>query len=276
MTYKKNGTTWIENGPVLNLDRAPIDNDMYKVTDWYGKYFLHRQQEQLENFAVEQHAKYTEVRVDTHFSVLSMAFGFKASYRYRIYGDGWMTLDLKLKGFKYSKFVPEFIPRIGIEMKLPKEMRSVAWYGLGPEENYPDMKSASVMGVYRTDVDGMHVEYAMPQENGHRCQVKWLAVGNETESLLICAEKEVGIDVHDYTIQDLAAAKHVGEIRRCQETIVHIDMKHSGLGTNACGEEQTYANKTRINDYEMKLTFGSASNDSLIVESKKAKVRVNE
>lgn len=276
LTYKKNGTTWIENGPVLNLDRAPIDNDMYKVTDWYGKYFLHRQQEQLENFAVEQHEKYTEVRVDTHFSVLSMAFGFKASYRYRIYGDGWMTLDLKLKGFKYSKFVPEFIPRIGIEMKLPKEMRSVAWYGLGPEENYPDMKSASVMGVYRTDVDGMHVEYAMPQENGHRCQVKWLAVGNETESLLICAEKEVGIDVHDYTIHDLAAAKHVGEIRRCQETIVHIDMKHSGLGTNACGEEQTYANKTRINDYEMKLTFGSASNDSLIVESKKAKVRVNE
>ena len=53
-------------------------------------------------------------------------------------------------------------------------------------------------------------------------------------------------------------------------------MKHSGVGTNSCGEEQTYANKTRINDYEMKLVFGCVLNESLIVESKKAKVRVNE
>ena len=249
---------------------------MYKVADWYGKYFLHRQQEQLESFALKEHEVYTEVDIETHFSVLSMAFGFKACYQYRIYEDGVMTLDLKLRGFKYSKFVPEFIPRIGIEMKLPKEMRNVTWYGLGPEENYPDMKSASVMGVYQTDVDGMHVEYAMPQENGHRCGVKWLAVGDEERSLLICAEQEVGVDVHDYTIQELAAAKHVGEIKRCPETIVHIDMKHSGVGTNSCGEEQTYANKTRINDYEMKLVFGCAFNESLIQESKKAKVRVNE
>ena len=276
ISYKKDGVTCIVEGPVLNLDRAAIDNDMYKVADWYGKYFLHRQQEQLESFALKEHEVYTEVDIETHFSVLSMAFGFKACYQYRIYEDGVMTLDLKLRGFKYSKFVPEFIPRIGIEMKLPKEMRNVTWYGLGPEENYPDMKSASVMGVYQTDVDGMHVEYAMPQENGHRCGVKWLAVGDEEKSLLICAGQEVGVDVHDYTIQELVAAKHVGEIKRCSETIVHIDMKHSGVGTNSCGEEQTYANKTRINDYEMKLVFGCAFNESLIQESKKAKVRVNE
>lgn len=276
LSYEKDGTTCITDGPVLNLDRPAIDNDMYKVNDWYERYFLHRQQEQLESFSAKQYEKYIEVHVHTHFSVLSMAFGFKACYRYRIYEDGVMTLSLKLKGFKYSKFVPEFIPRIGIEMKLPKEMRNVTWYGLGPDENYPDMKSASFMGVYQTDVNGMHVEYAMPQENGHRCGVKWLAVGDDTKSLLICAENEVGIDVHDYTIQELAAAKHVGEIKRCPETIVHIDIKHSGVGTNACGEEQTYANKTRINDYEMKLVFGCALNESLIVESKKAKVRVDE
>lgn len=275
LTYKAEGRTWISDGPTLNLDRAPIDNDMYKTEDWYEKYFLYRQQEQLETFSIRQCEGYTEILVETHFSVLSMAFGFKAGYRYRVYGDGVMTLDLKLKGFKYTKFVPEFIPRIGIEMKLPKEVRSVAWYGLGPEENYSDMKSASIMGVYRADVDGMHVEYAMPQENGHRENVKWLAVGDEEKSLLVCAETEVGIDVHDYTIKELAAAKHVGEIKRCPETIVHIDMKHSGLGTNACGEEQTYANKTRINDYEMKLVFGCALNESLVEKSKKVKVRGN-
>lgn len=277
LSYEKDGREWIVSGPVLNLRRATIDNDMYKVGDWHGKYFLQKQQEQLEAFCAEmvetEKETYVRVSADTHFSPLSMAFGFKGHYEYRIYADGTMELHLDMNGFKYSSFVPEFIPRIGIEMKLPGEMRRVEWYGLGPEENYCDMKSASVMGVYRSDVDGMHVEYAMPQENGHREQVKWLAVGDEQMSLLICAEGEVGFDVHDYTIDALEEAKHVGEIRRCPETIVHIDAKHSGLGTNACGEEQTYANKTRLNDYSMKLVFKCTENDSLIRESKKVKVR---
>ena len=30
---------------------------------------------------------------------------------------------------------------------------------------------------------------------------------------------------------------------------------HSGLGSNSCGEEQTYENKTRLNDYRMRLAF---------------------
>ena len=31
--------------------------------------------------------------------------------------DGEVGLNIKMNGFKYSKFVPEFIPRIGIEFK---------------------------------------------------------------------------------------------------------------------------------------------------------------
>lgn len=274
--FESKGELLITEGPALNMNRAAIDNDMYKIQDWYGKYFLHRQQEQLEGFEIEACQDCIEVRIDTHFSLLSMAFGFKGHYRYRIFGDGVMTLDLDMNGFKYSKFVPEFVPRIGIEMKVPGQMRQVAWYGLGPEENYPDMQSASLMGVYQSDIDGMHVEYAMPQENGRRGNVKWLAVGNDSKSLLICSHQGVGVDVHDYTIEALEKAKHVGEIERCRDIIVHIDAKHSGVGTNACGEEQTYANKTRINDYKMKLVFECADTEALVRESKKVKVRMNE
>lgn len=268
LTYEMDGKCWITEGPSLNLNRATIDNDMYKVEDWQNKYFLHKQQEQLEEFEIHKKSDYVEVRVRTHFSPLSMAFGFKGHYIYRIYADGKMELELDIKGFKYSKFVPNFIPRIGIEMKMPQEMKRVEWYGLGPDENYSDMKAASIMGVYRSTVDEMHVEYAMPQENGHRERVRWLAVGNERKSLLISSRNEVGMDVHDYTIEALEKARHVREIRRCDEIIVHLDAKHSGVGSNSCGEEQTYANKTRLNDYSMKLTFQAAENESLIQKSK--------
>lgn len=275
LTYEKGGRTWITAGPAMNMDRAAIDNDMYKVGDWYGKYFIQKQQEQLEEFTVTDCGSWVEVVACTHFSPLSMAFGFKCRYRYCFYADGVLTLDLEMNGFKYSKFVPEFIPRIGVELRLPGQLRQVAWYGLGPDENYPDMQSASVMGVYRSTVEGMHVEYAMPQENGRRGDVKWLSVGDESESLVIASRDGVGVDVHDYTIQALAAAKHVSEIEKSPEVILHIDAKHSGVGSNSCGEEQTYANKTRINDYSMRLVFGCAKNTSLVSESKKARVRAN-
>ena len=287
-SYEVNGKNRIIDGPSLNLWRAPIDNDMYKVADWKEKYFLHRQQEQVEEFTICHGAgeKLSEkglmagedkgdvmVQIRTHFAPLSMAFGFKACYIWRVKRSGELELSLDMKGFKYSKFIPEFIPRIGIEMRLPGEMKNIAWYGLGPEENYCDMKSAARMGIYRRAVEEMHEEYAKPQENGHREDVRWLAAGDEEESLLICSDKGVGINVHDYTTEDLERARHAGEIRRCGETVIHMDAKHSGLGSNSCGEEQTYANKTKLNDYSMRLVFRCVRNEAVIEESRKVKVK---
>lgn len=287
-SYEVNGKNRIIDGPSLNLWRAPIDNDMYKVADWKEKYFLHRQQEQVEEFTICHGAgeRLSEkglmagedkgdvmVQIRTHFAPLSMAFGFKACYIWRVKRSGELELSLDMKGFKYSKFIPEFIPRIGIEMRLPGEMKNIAWYGLGPEENYCDMKSAARMGIYRRAVEEMHEEYAKPQENGHREDVRWLAAGDEEESLLICSDKGVGINVHDYTTEDLERARHAGEIRRCGETVIHMDAKHSGLGSNSCGEEQTYANKTKLNDYSMRLVFGCVRNEAVIEESRKVKVK---
>lgn len=89
--------------------------------------------------------------------------------------------------------------------------------------------------------------------------------------MLVKAETPVGIDVHDYTIEALDKAKHIGEIETCDETVVHIDAKHSGVGSNSCGEEQLYANKTRINDYELKLWISCVENSRLTEESKKVR-----
>ena len=276
LTYQVNGREWITKGPAMNLRRATIDNDMYKVTDWHEKYFLQKQQEQLEAFEIRRLEQAVAVDVYTHFSPLSMAFGFKCHYAYRIFADGTMNLDLDMNGFRYSGFAPEFIPRIGVELELPRQLGQVHWYGLGPMENYDDMNSCAHMGVYESDLDGMHTEYAMPQENGHRGETRWLAVGDEAQSLMISADGSFGFDVHDYTIDALEQAKHMGEIRRCDRTIVHIDAKHSGVGSNSCGEEQTFRNQTRLNDYALHLRLSTAENGALVQESKKVRVNLHE
>lgn len=249
------GEDYITSGPVLNMLRANIDNDMYKVKDWKEKYFIHKQQEQLEGISYQEEPFGYSVLVNTHFSALSMAFGFKGEYHYKIYRDGAVELDLSMKGFRYSSFAPEFIPRIGVELSVPGKLSEVSWYGLGPEENYPDVQEHTRIGIYKKQIEEMHENYVMPQENGHREGTQWITLGNSEGSLQIVSANPIGFDAHHYTIEALEEAKHLGEIRKSEDIILHLDAKHSGVGSNSCGEEQIYRNKTRFNDYRLQLLF---------------------
>ena len=254
-TLSYSGKDYITSGPVLNMLRANIDNDMYKVKDWNEKYFIYKQQEQLEGISYQEEPFGYSVLMNTHFSALSMAFGFKGEYSYKIYRDGTVELDLSMKGFRYSSFAPEFIPRIGVELSVPGKLSEVSWYGLGPEENYPDVQEHTRIGVYKKQIEEMHENYVMPQENGHREGTQWITLGNSEGSLQIVSSNPIGFDAHHYTIEALEEAKHLGEIRKSEDIILHLDAKHSGVGSNSCGEEQIYRNKTRFNDYHLQLLF---------------------
>ena len=226
------GEDYITSGPVLNMLRANIDNDMYKVKDWNEKYFIYKQQEQLEGISYQEEPFGYSVLVNTHFSALSMAFGFKGEYSYKIYRDGTV-----------------------VELSVPGKLSEVSWYGLGPEENYPDVQEHTRIGIYKKQIEEMHENYVMPQENGHREGTQWITLGNSEGSLQIVSSNPIGFDAHHYTIEALEEAKHLGEIRKSEDIILHLDAKHSGVGSNSCGEEQIYRNKTRFNDYHLQLLF---------------------
>ena len=255
LSLESKGQNIFTKGPSLNMMRAAIDNDMYKVDDWYNKYFIQKQQEQSEYFDAHEYESFIKVSIGNHFSPLSMAFGFKAEYNYYIFPDRKIVMNLDLKGFKKTSFAPEFIPRIGIELRLPSTFTNVKWYGLGPDENYPDMKSHVKYGVYSKSIEDMSTVYIKPQENGHREGTDIIKLNSKEDTLVINSLKKIGFNVHNYTIEALEKAKHWNELETIDEVILHIDAKHSGLGSNSCGEEQTYKNKVRLNDYHLNLTF---------------------
>ena len=255
LVLESKGQNIFNKGPSLNMMRAAIDNDMYKVGDWYNKYFIQKQQEQSEYFESKECEGFVKVNIGKHFSPLSMAFGFKAEYNYYIFPDRKVVMNLNLKGFKKTSFAPEFIPRIGIELRLPSAFTNVKWCGLGPDENYPDMKSHVKYGVYSKNIEDMSTVYIKPQENGHREGTDIIELNSKEDTLVINSLKPIGFNVHNYTIEALEKAKHWNELETIDEVILHIDAKHSGLGTNSCGEEQTYKNKVRLNDYHLNLTF---------------------
>lgn len=258
-SVKKNGKELVTKGPVLTVDRADIDNDMYKVDDWKNKYFISRGMEELEYMTAKQGPGEMKIYIQKHFGCYNQVWGFKLMYVYTVYGDGTMDVELTGKAIRNPEFEPEFLPRIGVELNVNKDFRQVSWYGLGPGENYCDSRQAAIMGVYRTDVEGMHTDYVKPQENGHREGVRWILLSGEGEGILLKAHKELGINVHDYTTEDLRNAAHPCQIKRNEEMTLNLDYRHSGLGSNSCGQEQTDDCKVGIEDFVLGFSIRPAT-----------------
>ena len=254
-SMKKGGQELVKRGPVLTVDRADIDNDMYKVNDWKNNYFISRGMEEMEYMTVSSGQNKAQVYIQKHFGCYNQVWGFKLAYVYTVYGDGSMETELHGTAIRNPEFEPEFLPRIGVEMNVNGAFRHVAWYGMGPGENYCDSRQAAVMGVYETDVDGMHTNYVMPQENGHRENVRWVSLTDEKEGLLITSRGGVGINVHDYTTEALRSAAHPCKIKKQDDIVLNLDWKHSGLGSNSCGQEQTEECKVRIEDFAMSFAL---------------------
>lgn len=271
LSYVKHGKSYLTSGPKMNVKRATIDNDMYKAPDWTEKYFIQKPDEQLESFSHREDEYGAVITVCTCSSFWSQVFGFHCTYIWHLDGDGDLSLSLNGKAYMQSPFHPDMLERVGVEMELADGFDDVMWYGLGPEENYRDMKAHALLGVYGKSVEAMHEDYVRPQENGHREETRWLSLSRKDDALLFQFPTPVGFDAHDYTIAALEKAKHRGEIEKCGHTILHVDAFHSGLGTNSCGEEQLYENKAKLNDFTLRLEMRVVKTGSVIPESKKLK-----
>ena len=248
-SMKRGGEELLVKGPSLTVDRADIDNDMYKVDDWKNKYFISRGMEELEYMTVRELEGKAEIYIQKYFGCYNQAWGFRLAYVYTVYGDGSMDVSLNGKAIRN----PEFEPAVN------RAFDTVSWYGMGPGENYCDSRQAAVMGVYRTTVEGMHTNYVKPQENGHREDVRWLALSGNESGILIKARESFGINVHDYSTEALRNAAHPCEIRKEDAVIINLDYRHSGLGSNSCGQEQTDSCKTGIEDFSMGFSIQAAA-----------------
>ena len=116
----------------------------------------------------------------------------------------------------------------------------MAWYGRGPRENYPDLLAGAEVGLYEAKVAELHEPYIRPQENGARGGVKALTVTNALgDGLLIACEKgwenRLSFNAHDYSDELLTRAKHTYDLKSEGKTVLSLDYRQGGIGSNSCG-----------------------------------------
>jgi hypothetical protein len=151
---------------------------------------------------------------------------------YTVLGSGEVRVDTHILP---GEGLP-FLPRAGLQMRLPEGFEQFSWYGRGPHETYVDRKEGAQVSVYHGTVDQQYVPYIVPEENGNKTDVRWASLANAKGiGLLVCGDRLLEVSVHHFTPEDLTVARHPHELVRRPETILNIDYGQSGLGSASCG-----------------------------------------
>ena len=66
---------------------------------------------------------------------------------------------------------------------------------------------------------------------------EWVAVTTESRHGLLCLSdgKPISFNCSHFTPHQLASTKHDYELVPKKETVVNIDYRHTGIGSNSCG-----------------------------------------
>ncbi len=226
-------------GPLLQLWRAPTDNDgLRMVPEKRDRGVLRRW--------LELGLDRLELRLDSiamgpgRIEVVHRASGRgrfdDATHRhvYRLLTSGDLVVDNEVQ------LGPELrdLPRIGVVLTLPAALERLEWVGRGPWESYPDRLASTVVGRFRGTVADQYVPYILPQEHGHRSDVRCLSLTDDTGfGLAVAGRPIIGFTASHFTAEDLYLARHTCDLEPRPEVVLSLDHAQRGLGTASCGPD---------------------------------------
>ncbi|NQX58616.1 glycoside hydrolase family 2 TIM barrel-domain containing protein [Paenibacillus qinlingensis] len=281
--WSQGGVRLLEEGPRLDLWRAPTDNDMRPIGDWRTSLAddqratvlwklkgLHWLQHRVMSVDWSLNGSGTIVTITCRVRVAPpiLKWSVDTLYTYTIYANGDVTIAVN--GSIEGGDAPATFPRVGLRMALPNGCERAEWYGRGPGETYADSKQAAKFGIYRRTVRELFTEYIVPQENGNRTDTRWLAMTNEQGAgLLATGSPQFGFTARRYTSDDLEKAKHTYDLKERDRIFLHLDLAQNGIGSASCGPGVLPEYVLKAEDFHFQIhltpmTSGSGSPTQLV------------
>lgn len=168
----------------------------------------------------------TEALATSEFSFADTKASMKVEHH--IFGDGTAKVDIF---FSADEELP-MLPKLGIQLEIPKEFDNIQWLGRGPHENYWDRRSSADIGRYSSTVSKGYYTYIRPQESSNKTDVRWMALTNQKgKGLIIQANGEMlGMSAWPYTTWDIENALHTYDLKPRGFITLNIDHKQMGVG----------------------------------------------
>ncbi len=222
-SIKKGGKELLKGDFNLNFWRALTDNDRGNRLEvrcgmWRkaGKYSWMGIQ------STENEGKQVKVNVD--FSVPTLP-ECKGKLVYTITSKG-IHVDYSIK-------LPEGLPEVPeLSMVLPLERSAytdLEYLGKGPHENYIDRNTGADIGLYKTKIDDLYVNYQKPQEYGERTAVRKATLKGDGK-ISFEADTEMELNVSPYTAYMLEEAGHKHNLPEGDTLYVRLILRQMGVG----------------------------------------------
>lgn len=212
--------------PLTGID-ARTDWGRYSIWDTFSSENVNESVKNISTRLVSDSAVLVEVTREMLFK--ANTYGIVIISSYLITGDGKVKVNTS---FNIDPTLKD-LSRVGVELVIPGGFEKLEYFGLGPIENYSDRKKSAKMGVFENDIEGEHFAFIPPSENGGHEETRWVTVTNSKGRVLkITASIPFHFDIHHNTIDDYKNAKHEHELIRRQESYLHIDCAHSGIGSD--------------------------------------------
>lgn len=225
LSYQYNGKDIILSPLVPNYWRVPTDNDnagwRSELDPWNNAGYKKKTEtvkviSSSDRIAVVK----TKGKIPVGETIFSTTFS--------IFGNGAVKVEHEIVPIGN---VPNYLPKIGMQSVIPKELKTMTWYGRGPEENYCDRKTAAEIGLYTGLIDTLWTDYVRPQENGSRTDIRWVSFTNaDGDGLLVTGDQLLNISAWPYTQEDLEKASHINELPRRDFYTINLDYMQMGVG----------------------------------------------
>ncbi len=232
--------------------RSPTDNDKYVVSGWrYSAY------DRVTAEAREINTKITDDCVKVTAKIRLMADArvcpVKFDVVYSFYGNGEIKFEIKSNVYDRNN-ENDFLPRFGIMLSIPYVDCDVDYLGYGPHACYSDKRLSASFGRWNLPVSLMPEKIIRPQESANRYGVINAKVTNtQNYGFEFIADTEFEFSAQHYTPWELDAAAHDFELPTPDKTVINIDYKQSGIGSNSCGPN--LADIHRFNEKSFSFDF---------------------
>jgi len=245
------GTQIIRTGPMLNVWRAPTDNDDEELASAWSDAGLDQIEPRLT--AITHRTTDNKAIISTIHTYYSPTLGdiFETEMHYTFNDIGEIHLETKATP---TQTLPD-LARIGVHLTLPPEFNHTSWYGRGPHECYSDRKESARIGLYKSSVDNLHEPYIMPQENGNRTDILWIEIFNNDGTGLRAEANPLEFSASYYTAKDLHEAKHTHELKKRDYITLNLDHRMMGLGSASCGPDTLPKYRIKAEPTEFTILF---------------------
>ncbi len=247
------GKELIKGGPQLNIWRPPILNemsiwDLAESEQWYDL-DLHRLEHRLEKITASQVSPHSVVvKVETLSSPPGRSHGFQNTYEYMVFGSG--DILLRHRAIPFGDL--PWLPKLGLQLELSKDLERFIWYGRGPFETYPDRKTGARIGVYSGLAEDQYVSYVLPQENGNKTDVRWTALTN-AQGIGLCIFAYPTMNVSLDRFENLERAVYDFQLREKDTLTLNIDHQVTGVGGTPINVRPRYRTYPREYEYTVRL-----------------------